>query len=321
MYRRIVVLILFLQLGSFAMAQEEKPMRIEIEAKASSESYNIVPFGKKGVLLFYQSTPSFSEENANWIFSLYDINFKEIWTKQYTDNKFMKLRLHDKDDDNLYLFLQRAVNKNQKDDFSIITININTGEIKCIKGVDPNHSDVNSFVVQNNKAYCGGVTVPKKGAEIGQIFFSLTLVPLFSGITLLNYHPSIFTVDLDKGQINSIHEKLKGQAWVESMEANRLKNSVFLTIKNHIPSRKNFMYLNEYDANGTKINTIELVTNNDKRKLNTAKLLSTSDSTEIIIGTYNNKVKGYGASAANNAFKEASSGIYSEGSAEVYQVY
>lgn len=310
MLRRVLIFFFLFQLFSPAKAQDERPMRIEIEAKSSSDNYNIIPFGKKGVLLFYQSNATWQEANARWIFSLYDINFKEIWTKNYSDSKYMNLRLQDKDDDNLYLFLQKAVGKNQKDDFSVVTININTGNISSVKGVNPDHSDVNLFRVLNNKAYCGGATVPSLGAEIGQVFFSLTLVPFFSGLTLLKYHPSFFTVDLGSGSISSIKERPKGQAWVESMETNHAKNSILLTIKNHIPSRKNFMYLNEYDAKGNKLNSIELVTNNTKRKLNTAKLLSLGDSAEIIIGSYNNKVNGYGANAANNAFKEASAGIY-----------
>ncbi len=310
MQQRFVVIVIFFYSCFGAFAQSEKPMRIEIEAKTNADDYNIIPFGKKGILLFYQSVASFSEGNGMWIFSLYDVNFKEVWTKQYAEGVYMKLRLHDKDEDHLYLFLQKAVNKSQKDDFSIVTVNINTCEIKSTKGVNPDHSDVNSFIVMQDKAYCGGVSLPSKGAEIGQLFFNITLVPLFSGITLLHYQPSFFQVDLDNGQIKSSKEKFKGQAWVESMEADRLKNSVFLTLKNYIPYRKNFMYFFEYDSSGTKLKNIELATNNSKRKLNTAKLLIADDSTEIVIGTYNNKVKGYSASAANNAFKEPSTGIY-----------
>ena len=307
---RFFVIVFLILYGFRIKAQDDRPMRVELEAELNSGNYHLQPFGKKGVLLYYQDQASFSGSSTEWVFNLYDINFKPVWTKKYSDNKFMKLRLQDKDDDNLYLFLQKAVNKNQKDDFTIVTVAISSGEIRSIKGINPDHSDVNQFAVYNGKAYCAGATVPRLGAEIGQVLFSLTLVPFFSGITLLNYHPSFFTVDLTSGNIISIKEKPKGQAWVESMEINAFTRSIFLTIKNHIATHKNFMYLNEYDANGTKLHSIELITNNNKRKLNTAKMINTSDSSEIIIGTYNNKVKGYGANAANNAFKEASTGIY-----------
>jgi hypothetical protein len=310
MTRTLFIFLLLIQFLPGVRAQNDRPMRIEIEAKVSSDNYHIIPFGKKGVLLFYQSTTGFSEANANWIFSLYDINFKEIWTKSYSDSKYMKLRRQDKDENNLYLFLQKSIGKSQKDDFSIVTLNINSGEVHNVKGVNPDHSDVNLFRVMNQKAYCAGATVPSTGAQIGQVFFSLTLVPFFSGLTLLKYHPSFFTVDLGNGNISSIKEKTKGQAWVESMVTNPATNTLSLTIKNHIPSRKNYMYLNDYDAKGSKLGSMELVTQNKKRKLNTAKLLSLGDTTEIIIGSYNNKVNGYGANAANNAFKEASSGIF-----------
>ncbi len=311
MFRKsIIVILLVLQDVMFGFAQVNKPMRVEIQAEANTDNYHIVAFGKKGVLMFYQRVAAFSEQNTTWYFFLYDVNFKEIWTKKFDENKFMHLRLFDKDESNLYLFLQKAVNKNQKDDFAILTIDINSGSIKSQNGVNPDHSDVNSFVVFNHTAYCAGVTVPTKGEEIGQIFYTLTLVPLISGRTLLKYHPSFFTVNLDNGAIKSIKEKLKGQAWVESMEADAIKKQMLLTIKNHIPSKQNYMYLNHYDLQGNSKASLELKTNNNKRKLNTAKLLSLNNSSEVIIGTYNNKVKGYNANAANNAFQENSSGIY-----------
>ncbi len=311
MFRKtFFVAFLFLQSIALAYSQDNKPMRVELEAVSNTENYHIIPFGRRGVLLFYQTQASFIDQNTTWYFSLYDVNFKEIWTKQFSESRFMKLRLFDKDETNLYLFLQKAVNKNQKDDFSIVTIDIQSGNIKSTKGTNPDHSDVNSFEVYHNMAYCSGVTVPSKGAEIGQIFFSLTLVPLFSGITLLKYHPSFFMVNLSGGEIKSIPEKLKGQAWVESMETDTIKDAMLLTIKNHVASRQNFMFLNQYDLSGRKMSSIELNTQDNKRKLNTAKLLSVNDSTKLVIGTYNNKVKGYGANAANNAFMESSSGVF-----------
>ncbi|MEI6122129.1 MAG: hypothetical protein WCQ95_00735 [Bacteroidota bacterium] len=310
MQKSFIYILLVFRCITLSYAQENKPMRVELEAVANTENYHIVPFGEKGVLLFYQSLTSYTDENITWYFSLYDVNFKEIWTKKYTDNRYMHFRLYNKDNKNLYLFLQKAVNKNQKDDFTILTVDINSGSIKSQKGINPDHSDVNSFVVYNRTAYCSGMTVPTKGAEIGQVFFTLTLVPIFSGITLLKYHPSFFTVNLDNGQIKSIKETLKGQAWVESMEADSIRNCLLLTIKNHIYPSQNYMYLNQYTPDGAQTASMELKTNDPKRKLNTAKLLSFNDSTEIIIGTYNTRVKGHNANAANLAFKEPSSGIY-----------
>jgi hypothetical protein len=294
---------------SSILAQENKPMRIEIEAQSESDAYHIIPFGHYGVLLFYKSYEIKSNE-AVWYFTLYDTSFRETLTHQVKLDKDLNLKLYDKSNDRLYLFLQKKVNKKVKDDFALLTFDIHKGSSGILHGINPDHSDINAFRVAGNKACFAGVTVPSAGASVGQFFFSLTLVPLFSGYTLMKYKPSFFTFDLDNGNIHSVNIKLKGQAWAEYLDADTSSKSILLTIKNHIPRRKNSMYLNYYTYEGLLLDSILLNTHDSKRKLNTVKMAAVSDSQRYIIGTYNNKTSGYRANAANNAFNEGSNGFF-----------
>ena len=70
------------------------------------------------------------------------------------------------------------------------------------------------------------------------------------------------------------------------------------------------MHIDEYNISGEKLSTISLTTNNEKRKLNTAKVASLNQNEKVIIGTYNNNTKGNSANPAFSGFSEGSNGIY-----------
>ena len=80
MKKEIIIILFFL--FTHLLRAQDKPLRVEIEAKSNSDSYVIIPFGEKGVLLFYQSNENADRINNKWYFTLYDVNFKELWTKE-----------------------------------------------------------------------------------------------------------------------------------------------------------------------------------------------------------------------------------------------
>ena len=309
--KRILLFIAIIYLpGIVIFGQEvDKPMRREIEVHSEADTYQLLPFGRNGILLFYKSWHQ-GDAKARWQFSLYDVNFRDCWTSSVEINRYYELRLYDKNDHTLWLFLQKAVNKRQKDEFIILTVDIAAGTIRTLPGKSPARTDITAFSVMDNQAYCGGVTLPSKGAAAGQVFFTLTLVPLFSGYTLLKYHPSFFRVDLNNGSIICMPEKYNGSAWVDDMETDTLRKRILLSVKNHIPRKRNYMFLNQYDSEGKLLDSVMLKTESPGRKLNSAKLLRASDSVQVVIGTYNNKTRGYDANASNNAFRESSNGFF-----------
>jgi len=98
---------------SFAVAQIDLPLRIELESARDQQAYKYVSLENQGVAVFYKSA-ELNADTAQWVFIHYDTNL--VKTNQY------KLRLHNSfqyfaeefSNNKLYLFFQKPA-RNKKD--------------------------------------------------------------------------------------------------------------------------------------------------------------------------------------------------------------
>jgi hypothetical protein len=291
-------------------AQKEKPIRVEIEAKSSADSYKIIPFGKKGVVLFYQSDEVIDKQNYRWYVTLFDTKFKEVWSTEFPVFKSMDLRFFDYNDQNVFLYLEKKKDNYLKLDFQIITISVNDGIIKSVNGIFPQTSHIDDFKVSGNSAFIGGRTLPTKGSYCTQSILSFTFIPLITGYNVNKYHSALYSIDLNNGNIKTIPSQYEGQSWIESIFYNNKSKLIIVNIRNHIPKKTNNMFVNDYDESGTLLNSTNLQSSNEGRKLNTGKTFSLNNNSKLVIGTYNNTVKGRRANPAFFGFEEESTGLY-----------
>ena len=301
---------LFFLLLPFLSISQDKPLRVEIEAKYNSDSYVIIPFGENGVILFFQSTESIDKTNHKWYFTLYDTDFKEVWTKEQAVNKGFRFMFFDYSEQYLYLYLENKYSSGSKGNFQILKIDVVNSSISTFNSEISKKSTITGFKVINDVAMLSGYTLPSKGKTISQTVLSFTLVPLITGMNLKRYQPLIYLYDMASKTGKIVENEYPAQAYVDGLTKDTLQSSYLLSIKNFIPRKTNIMHIDEYNISGEKLSTISLTTNNEKRKLNTAKVASLNQNEKVIIGTYNNNTKGNSANPAFSGFSEGSNGIY-----------
>jgi len=306
--------ILFLSfLSGLSYAQNDKPLRVEIEAKSKSDSYHIIPFGEKGVILFYQGNENADKANNKWYFTLYNTNFKEVWTKEQPVAKDQYFNYFDYNDKSLYLYFESSKSAYSKGDFQIIKIDIEKASVATFNSAIPVKSVVSGFKVIDDVVMLAGRTVPTWGSRCTQTLLTFTLLPWITGLNVIRYQPFIFVYNLSAGTTKIVNDPFHGQAYVENLSVNDKNKTFSATVKNHIPRKTNAMYIEEFSADGEKVNSLKLGTDNDKRKLNTGKIVSVNENDKILIGTYNNTTKGNKANPAFAGFSEGSTGIYFTG--------
>ncbi|MFH0866054.1 MAG: hypothetical protein V1904_07655 [Bacteroidota bacterium] len=298
-------------LSFHAYTQDEKPLRVEIEAKYNSDSYKIIPFGEKGVLLFYMSNEDERKQNPGiWYFTLYDTNFKELWTQEKVVPSEMEYQNFDYNENNLYLFFENTISSNSGGSIEILKIDIDSANLKTFSTPVNVKASVTSFKVINDVVMLSGHTLPSRGTSCLQACFALTLIPGILSTTLYNYQPFLFIYNLNNGATKVVNDTYKGHAYADDLSVDDKNETFNVTIKNHIPRKTNAMYIDEFNTDGTKISTLKLVTNDDKRKLNTCRIVALNENEKILIGTYNNATKGNKANPAFTGFSEGSSGIF-----------
>jgi len=302
----------FLCLALIAMQAlpQDKPLRVEIEAKLNSDNYVVIPFGAKGVLLFCQSNENLDKSNNKWEFTLYNTDFKEVWTKEEAVLKDLEYKDFDYNSRYLYLLLENSKSVSAKGSLQILKIDVDSATIKTFNTTNPLKSVVTNFKVINDVAMLSGRTLPSVGASCTQSCFNFTCIPAITGFMIIRYKPFLFLYNMNYGTSKVITDPFKEQAYVEGLCVDD-KDSVFVaSIKNHIPRKTNAMYIDKFNTDGSKISSLKLVTKNDKRKLNTAKIVPVSATDKIILGTYNLNTAGNKANPAFAGFSEASTGIY-----------
>jgi len=291
-------------------AQDDKALRVEIEAKSSSDAYQIIPFGEKGVLLFFQSNESADKTNNKWYFTLYDTNFKEKWSKEQLVPKDLKYLFFDNTGSHLYLYLENASTSYSKGNFQVLKIDIDNDSIQTYNSKNPLKSTVTGFKVINDVACLSGYTLPSRAGYCGQSCLTFTFLPFITGLNILRFQPFLLQYNMTYGTAKIISDPYQGQAYIENLTTDDKDSTFTVSIKNHIPRKKNAMYIDKFNTGGSKTSTLKVTTNNEKRKLNTAKLISVNEHEKILIGTYNTNTKGNRANPAFSGFSEGSTGIY-----------
>src|ERR1043166_5139034 len=160
--RYIPALVLALtSLASLAQA----PLRVEIEAKKYAEDFHIVAVGKNGMLLFYESQERSSNGSRDWVFTKYDTEFKEVWTKeQPVKNGLDFVDFVIKEDKDVYLLLGNKYGTGaegiSKGNYEIVNVNLESSSIRSINGRIPTSSIMDHFDVVNGYGYLSGIEVP-----------------------------------------------------------------------------------------------------------------------------------------------------------------
>jgi hypothetical protein len=70
----------------------DKPVRVEIPAKSTEETYHIIPVNTTGVLLYFRSVETLNDSLTKWYFSLYDIDLHPLWIKNIPLRTGMEVR-------------------------------------------------------------------------------------------------------------------------------------------------------------------------------------------------------------------------------------
>jgi hypothetical protein len=70
----------------------DRPVRVEIPAKSTEETYHITPVNTTGVLLYFRSVETLNDSLTKWYFSLYDIDLHPLWIKNIPLRTGMEVR-------------------------------------------------------------------------------------------------------------------------------------------------------------------------------------------------------------------------------------
>jgi hypothetical protein len=142
--------------GTSGPGYTDKPLRIEIPARSSNETYRIIPCGKNGLILFFRSQEIADASNVKWYFSCYDTNMQQVWVKSVPLLNEQDYRFHQDGSDTLaLLFVATGKSRSTENKFEILRVVLNKGKFVLNKGNLQENAEVAAFGIQHGRAWLG----------------------------------------------------------------------------------------------------------------------------------------------------------------------
>lgn len=246
-------------------SQEKKPLRVEIEAKSYSDEYYIVPAGKLGLILFFKDY-EFSGKNDQWVVTGYDVDFKEIWSKNNLFERGFSYLDYKVENQMLFLLFEKTTTSGQK--INIVTIDILTGKLE------------NTFFDLEHKINIGYFVVIGNSAIVSGEVFQPKLIRFHSSIK-----PITFWFDLSSKLSKYIIPEVKTNTYVINCKKFS-EVSVAVVYKSFDRKKGNKLLLQIIDESGEILQTKEIV-NKTQFDLVSCEILSKNLPKSVHIGTYN----------------------------------
>lgn len=290
----IILLIIF---PFMLIAQSPKPLRMELEVKSGSDNFNIIPFEKKGLLLYYQSV---NRQTVSKImtFAKYDTLFNKVWNDEILIPKNLDLVKYDfdKTKDKIYfLFLKSrknsvsSYNSNNSGNFIVLTVDFSNGESKTTNGIIADKLNINEFKVIGDNAFIGGNSKPANSLMYLSAFFSITFIPMLTGAGFYKFSPEIICINLNNNIIRKIKPAFKSNSYLLNEQTSVSSETPELTaiIKNVLNRKKSYLYFNKYNMDGDLIKSENIDIPSDSTIV-TAKLNNLNNE-NLLTGTFNCK--------------------------------
>lgn len=144
------------------------PVRIEIPAKSTDETYQVVPCGEKGLILFFKSLETVGDSASKWYFSFYDQNLEQVWVRNIPIGNSLMIAEKKLESDTLsMLFLKKEKEKNSRFNFMVIRLDITGISFIANTGTLPEECEDVAFSVARSFAFISYNT--KGGSAMIQI--------------------------------------------------------------------------------------------------------------------------------------------------------
>lgn len=266
------------------MAAAQQPLRVEIEAKSTSDDYYVVPVGSEGVLLFNETNESAGKGKKNYMFTKYDTNFKEEWSKQFPVRKELSYIGFDISGKNVHVLLSES---RPKGDFQVIKVNFDNGEISSVSGKVPNKATVSDFKVVGEDAYFGGHTLPTTIQTCGKALFlyATCLIPACFGAGEIKQKPVLIHTDLSTGKVSPFVYKLKGSSQVSDINKDEGSSNASVVVINR-PKKNMFSLAVQEFTNGGSLESTITINPRGKNELLNGRVMTLNNKDKLLIGTY-----------------------------------
>ncbi len=253
--------------GSLSQAQQaslntDKPVRVEIPARSTDETYHVIPVDSTGVLLYFRSVETMNDSLTKWYFSLYDQDLHSIWVKSIPVRTGMEVR-------DYYL------------EHQMLTLLFLTSEkAKGINGSEMIVSlDCRSGKFTGSRHSLNGNIIPIK--------FLVSDGHAYLGYNLKNEPPHIQIIELNSGEVADYPLTSSGSmSNLTGFIIDTLSNTLYATIRKPILKNKIVSDLLKMNFTGKILSESEISTVSPLWEIRNPQIILINPDDLLVIATY-----------------------------------
>lgn len=154
------------------IAQKLQPVRLEVPSDINVESFHVEILGKKGLLIFYESSEVTNENERKWFFGLFDTALKQQWLKFIPlEDKLEFIQARESDGKLFMLFRNTTRGRNEEGSYEIVSYNMLSNAFSKVTGTFPVKAEIAGFEVIGNKG-CLALNIRQQDTDL--LFIDLT---------------------------------------------------------------------------------------------------------------------------------------------------
>lgn len=244
-------------------AQRKNPLRVELNANLEMENYNLVPCGRNGILVFYESNEKGSAEDTKvWHFALYDENLQQQWLADTALINGVKFKGFDHGDASTYLFFLDVNRRKSEHKLQLVKVEYDTNIFRVVNSQVPEKAEPFRFKVFGRHAF---------------IAFNNS-----------DHSPGILKLGLADGSASLFGLETEGEGIIREIRISPEMNKIALVLDQYIKKRHDAMLLMELSPDGDLLRKQRISTAADNKVINDARIAKLSGDTILITGTYGN---------------------------------
>lgn len=262
-FRNIIILFIGTGLSIHVQAQQENPVRMELNANLAMEDYNLVPCGENGLLVFFESEKKGNSLDTRvWHFAYYDKHLQQQWLADTSLIDGAKFLGSASDDHHTYLLF------------------IDTDKVRSIHNLQILKLDysLNYFSLING-------FVPEKSIPV---HFDIIEDQAVIALNNNSFEPIIVFIDLRNGSLHTIKPEIEGLNLIQHISKDDDSKDIFAIVENYLGKKQNAILILQFDMHGQRKNTIRINPVIADKVLNAARIADSRGDTLLIMGTYHN---------------------------------
>jgi hypothetical protein len=256
----------------------DKPVRVEIPARSTDETYHLIPLQSSCVLLYFRSVETVNDSLTKWYFSLYDQNLHSIWVKSIPVKTGMEVRDYFLEQEKLtLLFLPNEKVKGIAGSMMILRLDCNSGKFRGSRHLLSGNIIPVKFLVSQDHAYLG--------------------------YNLKNEPSHIRVIDLESGKVADY--PLTSGGTISNLTGfilDSLSSTIYATLRR--PGIKNHIVCNllKMDLAGTILSATEISTVSDLWEIKNPQLILLNPDDLLVIATYSVSGKNVSLTSSSGFF-------------------